>query len=89
MSGFPIQPSGFWIVPSLTYACFCFWMFCACVYREDDPDERISWAILLFLFSFVSAPFYYWKRYRPLRVLRMNEEGKAAERLKALIAPTL
>jgi len=63
-------------------------MFCSCIYREDDRDERTSWAVFLFLFLFLSAPFYYWKRYRPLRVLRIKEEAKAAESLKALIRRT-
>ena len=87
MSPITIEPSGLWSVLSLVYTCFCLWMFCACVYREDNRDDRISWAIMLLLLMPASAPFYYWKRYRPLRALRLKEEEKAAERLRSLIAP--
>jgi hypothetical protein len=80
-------PSDFWFIPSLVYAGFCFWMFCSCVYREDDAAERLSWAIFFVFVAWLVAPIYFWKRYRLLRAERKTAEDKAAQELKEVLAP--
>lgn len=57
------------------YAIFWIWMVLACVYREEDPDDRILWTgLLVFLGAFL-APVYYFKRYRPMRNARLQRSS--------------
>jgi RsiW-degrading membrane proteinase PrsW (M82 family) len=74
-----IEISGFWAIPILLYVPFCFWMFCACVYREEERNERIFWAIMLFLFGAIAAPVYYFKRHRPQ--VKFRKQTTRANRL--------
>ena len=80
------EPEGLWLIPSLAYSIFCIWMMGACIYWEDDKDERISWATCLLLLGFFIAPFYYFKRYRPARALRRKEESARDLKLQQIIS---
>lgn len=65
------------LIALLAFGIFCFMMLCSCIYREEDRDERVSWAAMIILFAFVAAPCYYWRRYRLLRAQRRQAEAKA------------
>ena len=67
------------------YVLFCFWMFAACVYREDDRDERCSWAVLLALFGYFAAPIYFVKRYRPMRKARLAKQTARDAELQSVL----
>ncbi len=69
----------------VAYALFCFWMFAACLYREDDRDDRCSWAALLALFGYIAAPIYYLKRYRPMRRERLAKESSREADLQSVL----
>ena len=82
-----IELGGLWGVLALAYTCFCFWMFCSCIYREEEAAERLSWAIFFIFLSWIIAPIYFWKRYRVLHAERKKAEAKAAQDLKELLSP--
>jgi hypothetical protein len=79
IAGFVVRSAG------MAYASFCFWMFAACLYREDDRDDRCSWAALLALFGYIAAPIYYVKRYRPMRSERLAKEASREADLQSLL----
>ncbi len=82
-----IEPIAEFLVRSagVAYAAFCFWMFAACLYREDDRDDRCSWAVLLALFGYFAAPIYFVKRYRPMRKARLAEEAARDADLQSVL----
>ncbi len=52
---------------SIGIVVFAIWMLLHCIVYEEDPIERVSWALVIGICGFIGAPIYFFRCYLPRR----------------------